>query len=71
MSIRFHQQCPTCGRRIDVRAELLGRTVACQHCMAEFVATANDDLDMGSSDVDNLLARAEAMLERTSTVARA
>ena len=38
MSIKFTQSCPTCGRRIQVRASLLGCTVGCQHCKAEFTA---------------------------------
>jgi len=38
MSVKFTQSCPTCGRRIRIRASLLGYTVACQHCRAEFVA---------------------------------
>ncbi len=37
MSIRFTQSCPTCGRRLQVRASLLGCVVVCQHCKAEFV----------------------------------
>lgn len=43
MSIRFTQSCPTCGRRVQVRASLIGYTVACQHCNAEFVAEADVD----------------------------
>ncbi|QDS94064.1 hypothetical protein FF011L_28420 [Roseimaritima multifibrata] len=39
MSLRFGQSCPTCGRRIKIRMEFLGRTVACPHCRAEFNAT--------------------------------
>jgi hypothetical protein len=38
MSVRFTQPCPTCGRRLQIRASLLGCIVACQHCQAEFVA---------------------------------
>lgn len=34
----FLQECPTCGRRVEVRVEYLGRTVACQHCRGQFVA---------------------------------
>ena len=39
--MRFTQPCPTCGRRVQVRASLMGCTVACQHCKAEFVANPN------------------------------
>lgn len=39
MPIRFSQSCPTCGRRIEVQASLLGHSVGCQHCGSEFVAS--------------------------------
>ncbi|HBV62390.1 MAG TPA: response regulator [Rhodopirellula sp.] len=38
MSVRFTQSCPTCGRRIQFRASLMGCDVRCQHCDAVFVA---------------------------------
>ena len=38
MTYRFVQSCPTCGRKLEIRVDLLGRAVACQHCQAEFVA---------------------------------
>jgi predicted RNA-binding Zn-ribbon protein involved in translation (DUF1610 family) len=40
--LRFAQTCDTCGRWLDVRIELLGRTVACPHCQAEFVARCQE-----------------------------
>ncbi len=42
MSVRFTQSCPTCGRRIQVRASLMGCDVCCQHCHAVFVAHLED-----------------------------
>ena len=42
MSLRFTQSCPTCGRRIEVRASLMGCDVRCQHCDAVFVAHQGD-----------------------------
>ena len=42
MSVRFTQSCPTCGRRIQVRASLMGCEVRCQHCHAVFVAQHGD-----------------------------
>ena len=42
MSLRFTQSCPTCGRRIEVRASLMGCDVRCQHCDAVFVAHPGD-----------------------------
>lgn len=34
----FVQDCPTCGRKLNVRVEYLGRKVVCQHCQGAFVA---------------------------------
>jgi hypothetical protein len=39
MAYRFVQPCPTCGRHLEIRVELLGKLLACQHCAAEFVAS--------------------------------
>ncbi|MDA8743673.1 response regulator [Rubripirellula amarantea] len=78
MSIRFTQSCPTCGRRVQIRASLVGYNVVCQHCSAEFVA--NSDGESGSSApkspenvlnvepilADPLMARVEAALKRAA-----
>ena len=61
-SIRFSQSCPTCGRRVEVRSTLLGRTVACQHCTAQFVATTSNHHQM-SDEQHNLMARVDRALE--------
>lgn len=37
-TIYFVQECPTCGRNLQVRVKYLGRDVVCQHCSAEFEA---------------------------------
>ncbi|MDR1958663.1 MAG: hypothetical protein LBQ54_06425 [Planctomycetaceae bacterium] len=34
----FIQSCPTCGRRLQIRVEYLGRDVSCYHCSARFPA---------------------------------
>jgi hypothetical protein len=34
----FVQNCPVCGRSLQVRVELLGKTVSCRHCGGAFVA---------------------------------
>ena len=70
MSVRFTQSCPTCGRRIQVRASLLGCTVACQHCKSEFVAQNGLHGESGGEfatridSIDPLMARVEQALER-------
>ncbi|KLU05938.1 hypothetical protein RISK_001789 [Rhodopirellula islandica] len=68
MSIRFNQSCPTCGRRIDIRASLLGCTVACQHCGAEFTACISDTAQNHECS-DELLDRVEAALRRAESAA--
>ncbi|TWT67434.1 response regulator [Allorhodopirellula solitaria] len=69
MSIKFTQSCPTCGRRIDVRASLLGCTVACQHCGAEFIAQAGGGSPVGRDQQDELFARVEQALRRAEASA--
>ncbi len=34
----FSQDCPTCGRKLNVRVEYLGKKVVCQHCSGSFLA---------------------------------
>ena len=34
----FVQECPTCGRRLQIRVEYLGRKVVCQHCQGQLLA---------------------------------
>ena len=36
----FQRQCPTCGRPLQIRIQLLGKSICCPHCEAEFIATA-------------------------------
>jgi hypothetical protein len=37
-STYFVQECPTCGRNLQVRIQYLGKQVVCQHCGARFEA---------------------------------
>jgi hypothetical protein len=60
----FVQECPTCGRRLQIRVEYLGRRVACQHCQGTFIAAdpsalRGDCVDQGSA----LLRRANELLD--------
>jgi len=34
----FVQECPTCGRSLQVRVSYLGKNVVCQHCHGRFQA---------------------------------
>jgi hypothetical protein len=35
----FVQECPVCGRPLQVRVVHLGRRVTCQHCLGRFTAS--------------------------------
>ncbi len=37
----FDLDCPTCGRPLQIRLNLLGKLVNCRHCRAKFTATAD------------------------------
>ncbi len=59
----FVQECPTCGRRLQVKVMYLGKKVVCQHCSGSFEARdpANAMADPAASGVA-LLQRAEQLL---------
>lgn len=60
----FVQECPTCGRNLQVRVEYLGKRVACQHCSAKFEARQSDPADPQTSDSGtSMLERAEQLLQ--------
>lgn len=61
-TIRFSRSCPTCGRRIQIRASLLGTEIACGHCQATFIASANEDQPGSVDDAQRLMDRVERML---------
>jgi hypothetical protein len=60
----FVQECPTCGRNLQVRVEYLGKRVACQHCGARF--DASDGPSPASDSGLSLLARADELIEAAS-----
>jgi len=60
----FVQECPTCGRRLQIRVEYLGKQVACQHCQGVFVAADSANLRGGAVDHGSaLLRRANELLD--------
>ncbi len=68
--IYYVQECPTCGRSLQIRVEYLGKRVACQHCAAKFQAcdpsSANyPPMESGIS----LLARAEELIDTVASSA--
>lgn len=63
----FNQPCPVCGRMLNIRVQLLGRRVYCQHCGGGFTAIGESLGRPPASDrVDELLARAERALEQAA-----
>jgi hypothetical protein len=59
----FVQECPTCGRSLQVRVEYLGRQVACQHCHGCFEAVDPTNSRRVPHQRLNLLDRADQLLE--------
>jgi hypothetical protein len=39
----YVQQCPTCGRRLRICVEYLGKSIQCRHCRAIFTARDPDN----------------------------
>lgn len=71
MSILFSLSCPTCGRRVEVRASLLGRTVGCQHCCAEFLANPEAEIAGPAEGGDSLMTRVEQLLAQAADASAA
>jgi DNA-directed RNA polymerase subunit RPC12/RpoP len=69
-SMYFVQECPTCGRRLNIRVEYLGKAVVCQHCSGRFVAydEANGPSPSSASG-SSLLKRAEELLDSAARCA--
>lgn len=60
----YVQECPTCGRSLQVRVKYLGKRVACQHCGAKFEACdpSSQNYPPMESGI-SLLARADELIE--------
>jgi len=66
-STYFYQECPTCGRQLQIRVEYLGKQVVCQHCRGKLVAMDAVTARHGKAGPSNaLLERAEALLQSTA-----
>ncbi len=59
----FIRECPTCGRRLQIRVEYLGRMVRCKHCEAHFVAHDPSTSVAPEDPPISLLERANQLLE--------
>lgn len=62
----FVRACPTCGRSLEIRVELLGRKVECVHCTADFTATEKDLANKADDHIEQVLARAQAYIDSVS-----
>jgi len=66
-STYFVQECPTCGRRLQIRVEYLGRKVVCQHCRGQFMAADPNGARAGEpGSASSLLRRADELLDSVS-----
>ncbi len=60
----YVQECPTCGRSLQVRVAYLGKFVVCQHCNASFEACDPANLAEAPADSSiDLLRRANELIE--------
>ncbi len=63
-STYFVQECPTCGRRLQIRVEYLGKQVVCQHCQGRLIASDPSNLRIDEALGKNaLLRRADELLD--------
>lgn len=59
----FFRSCPTCGRQLNVRVELLGREIECAQCHAVFTATEEPEVSPDDVRIEQILARAQRYIE--------
>lgn len=63
----YVQECPTCGRRLQIRVKYLGRKLVCRHCQGSMIAVDPSTLRYDDAEPnDLLLRRAEELLETTA-----
>jgi hypothetical protein len=58
----FTRSCPTCGRNLQIRIDLLNRPVECTHCTAVFVASESDNSSLSDWRIEQALARTQQFL---------
>lgn len=60
----YVQECPTCGRNLEVRVEYLGKNVVCRHCRAPFEACDPSSAAYPPMESSlSILARADQLIE--------
>ncbi|MEN6497292.1 MAG: hypothetical protein ABFD16_23595 [Thermoguttaceae bacterium] len=66
-SVYFVQECPVCGRPVQIRVAYLGQQVTCQHCGGRFMATdATSRFDGPTGVATGLLDRAQQLIEQSA-----
>lgn len=66
-STYFMQDCPTCGRRLNIRVEYLGKRVVCPHCRGPLIACDPNSIRYADlSSAEALLRRADELLRTVS-----
>ena len=62
-STYFVQECPTCGRSVEIRVEYLGKQLVCQHCHGAFVAADPESLQQEPATSSSaIMRRADELL---------
>lgn len=69
-ALYFVQQCPTCGRQLEVRVMYLGRSVVCRHCRGTFLATDRDNEPAPHDSSEAVLLRANELLASVEEMRR-
>lgn len=64
-STYFVQECPTCGRALQIRVEYLGRALTCQHCRGKLEARDPENELPQVNDSLALLQRADELLSQS------
>jgi hypothetical protein len=62
----FVQECPVCGRPLQIRVEYLGRRLNCDHCGGAFIAAETPEGAPQQTAAPDLIDRAEDLLRRSS-----
>lgn len=58
----FVRSCPSCGRHLEIRVELLGREVRCLHCGRQFMAHEHS-IENQELRVEEALAKAQRLID--------
>ena len=66
----FVQECPICGRNLQVRLEYLGRDILCPHCQGQFTAADPATEPNPSDSGEYLLNKADELLATVGSARR-